>query len=271
MLVSGGSKNVTRWEKGLPVRGTSGCPKTRYNSSIVRLALGDVDQAITYMQDVYEYLADRAHARVQSSGSRVLIGIVGCPGSGKSTTSKAVASALNARGVETSVLPMDGYHYYRHELEQFADPVEAFKRRGAPFTFNARKFVDKIREVSVLSTTPGVAPLKAPSFDHALKDPKEDDIIILPSSQVILVEGNYLLLEEAPWSELPDLLDESWFIACNLDEAMARVQARQVNDVGLSVAESQIRIDTNDRPNAELVDQSRARASLVVPSLPFKP
>jgi pantothenate kinase len=48
------------------------------------------------------------------------------------------------------------------------------------------------------------------------------------STQVVLVEGNYLLLPEEPWRQLRALFDEAWFVDCPLDVAMLRVLRRQV-------------------------------------------
>ena len=47
--------------------------------------------------------------------------------------------------VEALILPMDGYHYYRHELDKMADPVHAHARRGAEFTFDSQKFVKEVK------------------------------------------------------------------------------------------------------------------------------
>lgn len=72
-----------------------------------------------------------------------------------------------------------------------------------------------------------------------------------------------------PWNELPSLFDQTWYIDCNLDEAMRRVRNRQIRQ-GLSPAVSNRRIQTNDRPNAELVATCAEQCDLLVPSLPFR-
>lgn len=72
-----------------------------------------------------------------------------------------------------------------------------------------------------------------------------------------------------PWRQLRSVLDESWFIDCDLDDAMQRVYGRQVA-IGLRPEVSRERIRSNDRPNAELIAQTSAHADLVVPSLPLR-
>lgn len=206
--------------------------------------------------------------------ARVFVGIAGSPGSGKSTLASAVRDRLNAAaGAEVCVVfPMDGFHYYRSQLadpDMFPDPDEARARRGAPWTFDARAFVDRVRAARANDGTAGADPTRVPAFDHEVHDPEEDAIDIYPTHKVILVEGNYLLLAEKPWRELWDgdgaLLDERWFVATTIDDAMARVTRRHVA-VGRTPEEAKARADGNDRPNGELVWASRGNADVIVPS-----
>lgn len=52
--------------------------------------------------------------------------------------------------------------------------------------------------------------MMAPSFDHAVKDPVADDIKISSRTRVVIVEGNYTLLNEAPWNKISELVDERY-------------------------------------------------------------
>ncbi|MDQ1530619.1 MAG: hypothetical protein QOE37_724, partial [Microbacteriaceae bacterium] len=54
-------------------------------------------------------LADRVQSLLEER-PRVLVGIVGAPGAGKSTLAEGLAAAARARGIPTAVVPMDGYH-----------------------------------------------------------------------------------------------------------------------------------------------------------------
>ena len=202
--------------------------------------------------------------------ARVFVGIAGSPGSGKSTLASAVRDKLNAAAGDdvAVVFPMDGFHYYRSQLADpamFPDPEAARARRGAPWTFDARAFVDRVR--AARSNTD--SPTSVPAFDHQVHDPEEDAITILPSHKVILVEGNYLLLPDEPWRELWDgagaLLDERWFVDCAVDDAMTRVMGRHVA-VGRRREEAKSRADGNDRPNGEMVWAARGNADVHVPS-----
>ena len=85
------------------------------------------------------------------------------------------------------------------------DPDEAFRRRGAPFTFDAESFV---KMVHLLSSTPVAQhddPSRdfwMPSFDHAKQDPIPLDIRVPATTRVVILEGNYVLLDQHPWSQI---------------------------------------------------------------------
>lgn len=87
----------------------------------------------------------------------------------------------------------------------------AFRRRGAPFTFDADGLLNLIAS---LKAGPLTGPdsdelvFTAPSFDHAVQDPVADDVRISSRSKVVVIEGNYTLLNERPWSKIAELVDE---------------------------------------------------------------
>ena len=124
--------------------------------------------------------------------SRYVVGVIGPPGSGKSTLAKQVVHIINSiQGEECAVmLPMDGFHFYKWQLDAFDDPVAAHARRGAHWTFDAEGFVNLVERVV---TCPDEVIL-APSFNHGAGDPVEKDISIEKHHSIVIVEGNYLLL-----------------------------------------------------------------------------
>ena len=107
-----------------------------------------------------------------------------------------------------------------------------------------------------------------PSFDHGTGDPVEDDIQLLNEQhRIVIVEGNYLLLDEKPWCEIRPLLSESWFLEVDLELCMERVKQRFLS-TGRDEQTADFRVQYNDRPNAELVARvSPANADRVL-SLP---
>jgi len=201
---------------------------------------------------------DRRKA-VAGGPKRVVVVMAGVPGSGKTTTANAVVERICEMGVKAQWLPMDGFHYSREQLDRFPDPHTAHQRRGSHWTFDAKRFVSTVRSVRRGQI------VRAPSFDHREGDPVEQAINIDPDTDVVIVEGNYVLMPIPPWDKVGDLADETWFTDVDLGVAMARVHARQVRH-GASDDEAGLRIDANDRLNGRQVLPTRDLADVVVPA-----
>ncbi|KAL3461885.1 kinase-related protein [Aspergillus heterothallicus] len=165
-------------------------------------------------------LADKLVDRLSSlaPSQRVIIGIAGVPGSGKSTLAAAVTARINtvlpqsdpSRSPIAVAVPMDGFHYSRAFLASMPDPATAIHRRGAAFTFDAEGFLSLVQALAHPIETNGT--IFAPSFDHATKDPVADAIAIAPESRIVLLEGNYVALNRAPWKEAAELMSELWYV-----------------------------------------------------------
>ena len=86
-------------------------------------------------------------------------------------------------------VPMDGFHLTRAQLDALPDPANAHARRGAEFTFDGEGFLKLVQRLRAPLTSSSSV-VYAPSFDHAVKDPKEDDIMVDVSHRIIVFEGN---------------------------------------------------------------------------------
>ena len=217
------------------------------------------------MENVYDALAARCRLLAAGQPAQLLVGVAGAPGSGKSTLAAAVAAILNeGAGAEVAaVLPMDGFHLTLAQLAAMDDPEEARKRRGAPWTFDGTAFAACVAELRERGA------VAAPGFDHGTGDPEPGKHVITPEHRVVLVEGNYVLMEDAPWAGVKPLLDETWFVDASTEAACERVLNRHMR-VGRTYAVAAERVETNDRLNALLIrEQSRGRADVLVPSLPL--
>lgn len=212
--------------------------------------------------DAYDDLAAELKRKFAGliGDAKYWLAIVGSPGSGKSTLAMALKARLKA---ELTVIPMDGYHYYRHELDQMEAPQLAHARRGAPFTFNAQRFVNEIINAHTVGS--GVFP----GFDHGVGDPVEKAIRLSEGPQVVLVEGNYLLSLEDPWVQLREVVfDDTWYLDVPEEECCRRVYERHLS-TGLSVEEARRRVENNDRVNARYIvaaAPARANRSIQIPS-----
>ncbi len=186
----------------------------------------------------------------QSAGAnRYLFGIVGPPGSGKSTLAASLGGELGA-----PIVPMDGFHLSNAEL---AERV-LLDVKGAPETFAANAFVELVR--ALRSPTDVVL---CPTFDRTIEEPIPDRVRVVPSDTVVIVEGSYLLLEEAPWNELDGLFDAVAYLDVSNDVRVDRLVARHV-EFGRVRSEALDFVLRSDEVNARRVQQARARADLYV-------
>jgi pantothenate kinase len=199
--------------------------------------------------DIAELARRAAGIAVHSPGKRLLLGIAGAPGAGKSMLAAALAVATG--GV---IVPMDGFHLADDELRRLG----RYERKGAPDTFDADGYVALLRQ---LRTDP--APVLAPAFDRAAEAVVADAIAVPPRALVI-TEGNYLLVAEPPWSAIRGLLDECWFVEVDEHEREQRLIDRFVSfGWPIDIATQRVR-HGSDADNARLVARTRAGADLVV-------
>ena len=140
----------------------------------------------------------RLLAHLEANRPRCIIGLVGIPGSGKSTMALCLAEQVNARSANSSMLAlsMDGFHLTKAELRQFPDPEQAFARRGAPWTFDASAFAKHVRAIRDAA---GHAALSWPAFEHAAGDPVQHAYSVPATIGLVLIEGLYLLHSEQGW------------------------------------------------------------------------
>jgi pantothenate kinase len=206
---------------------------------------------------------------------RTLVGIAGPPGSGKTTIATNVLALLNTNPTSGTPLPavavaMDGFHYTRAQLDAFPDPVEAHKRRGAPWTFDADAVLALVKQLhdSTLVPPQQRKDILAPSFDHALKDPIVDDISIPAAAPIVILEGNYLLLDDGAWKEIGPLLDYRVMVHVTQQDARVRVAKRHVaSGIEPTLELGEARFDSNDAINGDLIRTKVVPCDAVVESV----
>lgn len=214
-----------------------------------RLTLTPID-ALTELTWKAQELAQAA------GGRRIAIGLAGGPGVGKSTLAAELVAALNVTAPGSAALvPMDGFHIKHAKLEAMGQTD--FK--GAPHTFEADAFADFLKGLKAAT-----GPVSGPGYSRKIEDTVEDAFTVAPEVTVLVVEGNYLLLGDAPWAKVKPLLDFSAFITVPRDMVRARLMKRHAEEGLFTEERNRAHIERNDLPNYDLVERSQERADVII-------
>jgi pantothenate kinase len=218
-------------------------------------------------------LLDRARER-RPEGGRRIVGVVGNPGSGKTTLVEAVLQALAATADTRpdgwlAHVPMDGFHLADVELARLG----RLDRKGAPDTFDVTGYAALLRRIHAAHGTGET--VYAPAFDRDIEQPVAGSIPVLPQCELVLSEGNYLLLDEDAWREVRAQLDEVWFLDADDEVRRSRLVDRHVR-FGKARTHAEAWVAEVDEPNATLIASTRVRADVIVspsllPPLPVDP
>lgn len=251
-----------------------------------RLMLNTYDELATRL--IHRYELDASSNKLKNN--QLFVCIAGGPGSGKSTLSMAVAQRINERMMPAAngemvpasiVLPMDGFHYSRSQLQIIASASngkytydELLARRGAPWTFDAEGCIAAF----TAARQSGSASL--PIYSRVKSDPVPDGVKLYPETKIVLLEGNYLLSwDDDRWAPLREnkVFDETWYIQCDsLADQRARLVRRHLETwsdektrmFGAGEVGAGAKADSNDMLNLEWIQEmSLKHADLVIESL----
>lgn len=195
----------------------------------------------------------RIQEHLEKSSERVLIGIIGKPGAGKSTLSKFLMAKLSKELV--TVVPMDGYHLSNKVLKD----LKRSDRKGAPDTFDVAGFVSLVKRIRSEQTQN----IYYPIFDRAIEESIAAQGVVTSATKVVIIEGNYLLHDEGGWEVINDLLDESWMVDVDDDKRISRLISRHIA-YGKDPEAAKAWAKGTDEVNAKLIERGRTRADFVV-------
>ncbi|MFN8195796.1 MAG: nucleoside/nucleotide kinase family protein [Nocardioidaceae bacterium] len=199
-------------------------------------------------------IADRVQRLLDAGPDRVLLGITGCPGAGKSTLASWVVRHFTQAGVPTAWVPMDGFHLSDRELERLGRR----DRKGALDTFDGYGYLALLRRIRAELDNP----VHVPEFDRVIEQPIAGGLPVLPGTRLVVTEGNYLLDDTEPWCRVADELDEVWFCELDDDVRRARLVARHVR-FGKSPTAAAAWVDEVDERNSVRVHGLRGKADVV--------
>jgi pantothenate kinase len=175
--------------------------------------------------------------------ARLVVAIAGAPGSGKSTLAEKLRDDIADAGETVAVVPMDGFHFDNRVLEERG----LLSRKGAPETFDVAGFRHLLGRI--VAREPDIA---IPVFDRSIEIARAGAAIVPARTRIILVEGNYLLLNEEPWTGLRPLFDLTVWLDVPVEELEPRLIRRWLKH-GFAGGAARQKALSNDIPNAQRV------------------
>jgi pantothenate kinase len=202
---------------------------------------------LALQQSLYRLLASLV------PGQRTMLGLAGAPGAGKSTVAQRLLDALPGRAV---VVPMDGYHLANTELARLGRAG----RKGAPDTFDSAGYVAMLARLR--QRVPDEV-VYAPEYRREIEEAVAGAIAVPSAIELVITEGNYLLLDQGHWAGVRAQLDAVWYVDVDSDLRRERLAARHMR-YGRTAEQAHAWVWQTDEPNAVLVEASKVHADLVL-------
>jgi pantothenate kinase len=211
----------------------------------------------------YAPLARLALARVEPE-RRALVAVAGPPGSGKSAFAATLVAAINALAGEdlAALVGLDGWHWPNAYLENHFVEVNGARvalraLKGAPASYNQAgiaAFLERARRPEALAY---------PVYSRALHDPLPDGGRIDARQRLLVLEGNYWLLDEPPWRDFRRAFDLSVFLTAAPEALLSGLRERHRRG-GKSEAAIACQMHAVDQPDIDLVLARSAPADVTV-------
>ena len=192
---------------------------------------------------------------------RVIVFLAGPPAVGKSTLALFLErlSQEYTKILSIQSLSLDGFHYCNDYLKSnniIIDGCEhsLYEIKGMPETYDLENFIVHLDELKCKN-------IRWPIYDRNIHNPIMDKAEV--TSEIILIEGNWLLLNEEGWKKLKYLCDYSIFIECNEEVVRNRLINRKIRG-GLSAEKALEFYERTDKKNVLRVMENRLPADLTL-------
>lgn len=190
---------------------------------------------------------------------RIVVFIAAAPGTGKSTLSTFLEklSKNNSSITPIQSVGLDGFHYdnnflISHHIDNDQSKPYLISIKGSKETFDIDKLKEKLRAIQEDECYwPTYSRTNHDVIDNAIKI--EKDIVIL--------EGNYLLLNIDDWSSLRQYADYTLFVYSGKSVLKDRLIQRKIEG-GSNQEEANIHFDNVDSKNIDIVLDYSSKADL---------
>ena len=195
-------------------------------------------------------LAAEVSTLLEAVSGRLVVGVTGPPGAGKSTLAETLVRQVNSAGPDSAAyLPMDGFHLSNAVLNRLGRR----NRKGAVDTFDAAGYAATLRRVV---DDYGRRDVYVPVFDRRMDEAVAAGGVVPAGTRLVVTEGNYLGLADGDWAPVRGLLRRLYYVDCPTEVRRARLVRRHF-DGGRSAAAAAAWVDAVDEPNARLIATTR--------------
>lgn len=196
----------------------------------------------------------------EEKGRRILVFLAAPPGAGKSTLLSFLRylAEKNEKCAPLTAIGMDGFHHYHeylltHTTVRGGETIPLVKVKGAPETFDLERLKERVRRVAAGEECGW------PDYDRLLHDPRENAIMV--KGDLIILEGNYLLLNRPGWRELRSCADYTVGLRADEDFLRERLIDRRIR-TGVDPEEAARFVDYSDMENVRICLRESAEADL---------
>ncbi len=214
------------------------------------------------VKELFLPLLERLTRMQREKKGRLMVFLAAPPGAGKSTLCSFLQklSEEHEEFADVQAIGMDGFHRRQEYLKSHTTikdgkEILMVEIKGAPVTFDLELLRDRITDVLEKDQ------VGWPGYDRHLHNPVEDAVTV--SKDIVLLEGNYLLLDEDGWRELSELADYTIFIKADEDKLRTRLIDRKEKS-GNSLEVATRFVDYSDMANVHLCLEKSKRADLTL-------